>query len=409
MTDLDYQKLDKELDRVKTKVFLGSNAAFLGPLMCSVNFLWTTDIKTAQTNGISLYWNPIWFQKLPFETRLTTLLHELWHIALLHMIRCGTRDPRIWNWACDLAINNMLYQQGYTFDGTHPLLNDDINRWKLPGAVPCGIHSLTAAAEEIYDTLFSMPGLSVEGNWLWGHAEPDPVTGQMVGDEGDLIEPEEEGIGEHGIINKVVSAAAAAKLSGNSETGLPSEIETMLKRFLQPKLPWDVILQQFFQALTGQDYSWARPNRRYRDMYLPSLQEDESGLEHLIYYLDVSGSVSDGEVVRFNSEVKYIKDTFNPHRLTLVLFDDCIQRTYEFYEDDPFEEVVIVGRGGTNLAPVREHMIEHRPTAAVVFSDLCCHPMKPLPPGITIPTIWVGVNARPDSQVHFGKLVHIRE
>ena len=54
-------------------------------------------------------------------------------------------------------------------------------------------------------------------------------------------------------------------------------------------------------------------------------------------------------------------------------------------------------------------MIEHRPTAAVVFSDLCCHPMEPLPPGITIPTIWVGVNARPDSQVHFGKLVHIRE
>ena len=190
MTDLNYQMLDKELDRVKTKVFLGSNAAFLGPLLCSVNFLWTEDIKTAQTNGISLYWNPHWFIKLPFETRLTVLLHELWHIALLHMIRCGTRDPKIWNWACDLAINNMLYMQGYTFDDTCPWLNDDINRWKMPGAMPCGIHSLTAAAEEIYDTLFSMPGLSIEGNWLWGHAEPDPVSGEMVGDTGDLVEPE---------------------------------------------------------------------------------------------------------------------------------------------------------------------------------------------------------------------------
>ena len=183
----------------------------------------------------------------------------------------------------------------------------------------------------------------------------------------------------------------------------------MLKRFLQPKLPWDQLLQQFFQALTGQDYSWARPNRRYQNMYLPSLQEDESGLEHLIYYLDVSGSVSDGEVVRFNSEVKYIKETFNPYRLTLVLFDDRIQREYDFYEEDEFDEVVIVGRGGTNLAPVREHMLEHRPTAAVIFSDLCCAPMQPLPAGITIPTIWVGVNARPDSEVHFGKLIHIRE
>lgn len=394
MTDLNYQLLDKELDKVKTKVFLSKNAGFLGPLMCSVNFLWTEDIKTAQTNGISLYWNPHWFLKLPFDTRVSVLLHELWHIALLHMLRRGTRDPEIWNYACDICINNMLKTQGYTFEGTNPWIDPAYG---------------TQSAEEIYDGLYQMPNLSIYGEFVWGHAELDE-EGQLTGDRADILEPEEgDGTGQHGIINNVVQAATAAKLSGGGETGLPDEIETMLKRFLQPKLPWEQLLQQFFQALTGQDYSWARPNRRYRDMYLPSLQEDESGLEHLIYYLDVSGSVSDGEVVRFNSEVKYIKETFNPHRLTLVLFDDRIQREYNFYEEDEFDEVVIVGRGGTNLAPVREHMLEHRPTAAVIFSDLCCAPMEPLPPGITIPTIWVGVNARPDSEVHFGKLINIKE
>lgn len=395
MTDLNYQLLDKELDKVKTKVFLGNNAAFLGPLMCSVNFLWTEDIKTAQTNGISLYWNPHWFLKLPFDTRITVLLHELWHIALLHMIRRGSRDPKVWNYACDIAINNMLKAQGYSFSGTRPWLDSKYGEDN---------------AEAIYDELYQMSDLSVLGDFVWGHEEYNPETDEMEGDKEDILEPEDEdGISEHDIINKVVGASAAAKLSGAGDTGLPSEVETMLKRFLQPKLPWDVMLAQFFMALTGQDYSWARPNRRYRDMYLPSLHEDESGLEHLIYYLDVSGSVSDGEVVRFNSEVKYIKETFNPHRLTLVLFDDTIQREYDFYEDDEFDEVVIVGRGGTNLAPVREHMLEHRPTAAVIFSDLCCAPMDTLPAGIDIPTIWIGVNARPDSQVNFGKLTHIRE
>ena len=394
MTELNYQLLDKELDKVKTKVFLGSNAAFLGPLMCSVNFLWTEDIMTAQTNGISLYWNPHWFLKLPFDTRVTVLLHELWHIALLHMLRRGTRDPETWNYACDICINNMLKSQGYTFEGTNPWIDSAYG---------------TQSAEEVYDGLYQMPNLSVYGEFLWGHAELDE-EGQLTGDRADILEPEEgEGTRQYDIINKVVQAATAAKLSGAGETGLPDEIETMLKRFLQPKLPWEQLLQQFFQALTGQDYSWARPNRRYRDMYLPSLQEDASGLEHLIYYLDVSGSVSDGEVVRFNSEVKYIKETFNPYRLTLVLFDDRIQREYDFYGEDEFDEVVIVGRGGTDLAPVREHMLEHRPTAAVIFSDLCCAPMQPLPAGITIPTIWVGVNARPDSEVHFGKLIHIKE
>ena len=389
--ELDYQVLDKEMDRVKTKVFLGSNAAFLGPLMCSVNFLWTEDIKTAQTNGISLYWNPHWFLKLPFDTRITVLLHELWHIALLHMIRRGSRDLEIWNYACDININNMLKAQGYSFAGTSPWI--DASYGEQP-------------TEEIYDSLYALPDLSVLGDYVWGSESWDEE-----GDEGDIVEPEEgEGdVAEHTIINKVVQASTAAKMSGAGDDGLPSEIETMLKRFLQPKLPWELLLRQFFQALTGQDYSWSRPNRRYRDMYLPSLMEDESGLEHLIYYLDVSGSISDGEVVRFNSEVKFIKETFNPHRLTLVLFDHQIQREYDFYEDDPFEEIVIVGRGGTDLGPVREHMLEHRPTAAVVFSDMCCAPMQPLPPGIDIPTIWVGVNASNETQVHFGKLVHIKE
>jgi len=408
MNDLDYQMLDKELDRVKTKVFLSKNAGFLGPLMSSVNFQWTEDIKTAQTNGISLYWNPHWFLKLPFDTRMTVLLHELWHIAYLHMLRCGTRDPNIWNYACDILINNMLCYQSDTFNGTRPWLNDDINKWRTPFVPLIVNYGPDMPFEEIYDILFTVPALSIENIFVWGEEEEDQ-TGKLIGDDGDLLEPEDvNGIGGHAVTSKVVGAATAAALSGDS-TGLPGEVETMLKRFLQPKLPWETLLMQFFTALFGSDYSWARPNRRFQNMYLPSLQENANALEHLIYYLDVSGSVSDGEVVRFNSEVKYIKDVLNPHKLTLVLFDDCIQRVYEFLQEDPFEEVIIIGRGGTNLAPVREHMIENRPTAAIIFSDLQCTPMAPLPSGIDIPTIWVGVNARLDSKVNFGKLIHIRE
>lgn len=405
--DLDYQLLDKELDKVKTRVFLSKNAGFLGPLMSSINFSWTADIKTACTNGISMYWNPHWFLKLPFETRVTVLLHELWHIALLHMLRCGSRDPKVWNWACDLVINNMLYSQGYTFDGTFPCLNDDIKRWKHPQGRSWGVHDLQAAAEEVYDAIYQMPSVSIDGEFLWGHEEMDPETKEMVGDETDLVEPEDEsGLVEHSILSKVVGAAAAAELSGNAGD-IPGEIETTLKRFLQPKLPWNVLLNRFFESLGEFDYTWARPNRRYSDIYLPSLQEDTGALDHLMYFLDVSGSVSDGEVIRFNSEVKYIKETYNPKRFTLVLFDTIIQKVIEFYENDPFEEIVIVGRGGTSLVCVRDYMIEHKPTAAVIFSDLQCTPMQPLP--FEIPTIWVGVNARADSEVHFGKLIHIRE
>lgn len=395
--DLDYDKLDRELDKVKTKVFLGKSAAFLGSLMCSLNFAWTSDIKTACTNGTSLYWNPYWFQQLPFETRLTVLVHELWHVALLHMLRRGDRDPKVWNYACDIAINNMLKAEGYSFVGTDPWLEPKY------GEQP---------AEEIYDDMRGQPLITMEGLTIWGHEEGG------IGDEEDILDPGENpdgtidekaaAIGEFPIINQVVHASHTAKMAGEPGS-VPGEVESVLKRFLSPKLPWETLLMNFFNEISDFDYSWARPNRRYQDVYLPSLVESDNGLEHLIYYLDVSGSVSDGEVLRFNSEVKYIKDQFKPQKLTLVLFDTIIQREYVFLEEDPFEEVVIVGRGGTCLRCVREHMIQHKPTAAVVFSDMCCAPMEPLPAGVSINTIWVGVNAYKGAQVPFGKLIHIKE
>jgi predicted metal-dependent peptidase len=390
MIDLDYAELDKAIDRVKTKVFLGNNAAFLGPLMCSLNFSWTSDHPTAQTNGLSLYWNPVWFLKLPPETRLTVLMHEIWHVAFLHMVRRGTRNPKVWNYACDIMINNMLKKEGYSFAGTKPWINADYGE---------------QLAEEIYDALIALGHTSGPLEPMWGV----PAAPHMQDPDMDLMEPEDTGIDPRDIAAAVVQATTQAKMAGASEDGTVSDVETMLKRFLQPKLPWHVLLNRFMAELVQHDYSWAKPNRRYQDMYLPSVVDEDGGLQHLMYYLDVSGSVSDGEVIRFNSEVKFVKETFNPRRLTLVLFDNVIQRVYEFYENDEFNEVVIVGRGGTNLAPVREHMLENRPTAAIIFSDLQCHPMEPLPNGIEIPTIWIAVNARKDSMINFGKITHIKE
>lgn len=64
LPELDYLRLDRDLDRTKTRVFLGKNAAFLGPLMCSLEFKWDTTIETAATNGLMIKWNPYYFHFL---------------------------------------------------------------------------------------------------------------------------------------------------------------------------------------------------------------------------------------------------------------------------------------------------------------------------------------------------------
>lgn len=391
LPELDYRLLDREMDRTKTQVFLGKNASFLGPLMCSMNFAWVDDIETACTNGINLWWNPHFFLSMDPKTRVTILLHELWHPGFLHMIRRGDRDPEIWNYAADYVINNMLDDEGHKFGSFKPYLDHKYDGW---------------TTEQVYDELIKEREETIAKlpKFQW----TNPISG--LGDETDIIEPDDKDDKkalEHTILNNVVGASHSSGLSGGYGD-MPGEIELTLKRFLQPKLPWEQILSNFFNELSNQDYSWARPNRRYQSMYLPSIMDDDGGLDHIIYYLDVSGSISDGDIIRFHSEFKHVKEVFQPDKMTMVQFDTIIQKEDVFLKDDPFEETHVIGRGGTCLVCVRDHIIKNEPTAVVIFSDLQCEPMAPLPNGINVPIIWIALN-NSGAKVSHGQLVHLRE
>lgn len=385
--DLDYADLDRELDKVKTSTFLGKNACFIGSIMCTMPFTWTSDIKTACTNGISLWWNPYWFLQLPKETRKTVLMHELWHVGEMDMLRRGNRDPKLWNYACDVRINNRLQKQGYSFAGTTP--------WKDPVTFRNGdiVNYGDKPPEEIYDDLKRR----ADEEWL------DALKQWGLDDEGDLIELDgaDSAIAEMDVLSKVVQASQIAQMAGEKLSG---EIEEVLKQFLTPKIPWEQHVYRWFDAHIDFDYSMSKRNRRYQHVYLPSLVCSE-GLENLFYFFDVSASVTEGMKVRFNSEVKYIWETFKPEKLTLILFDTKITKVIELVEGDSFDHLTILGGGGTSLVCVREYIEEHKPTAAIIFTDLDCTPMQKTD---VCPILWVVVN-NPNKTVNCGDMIHIRE
>lgn len=378
--DFNLTELTRAMDIAKSEVFAGKSSAFFGPLMCSLNFIWTKDFPTAATDGVSFFWNPVWFMWLKPANRVTVIMHELWHVARLHMVRLGTKDPKIWNIACDIRINNDLQNAGYTFEGMFP---PPFDSWldQSYGLQP---------EEDIYDDLMSK-------------SEPPPVSPWDPDGAGDML-PDISDAAKQAQINKVIQATNQAKIAGKAGD-IPGDIEDIVKQFLAPIIAWEILLHRFFQDMIEEGYTWSRPNRRYAEMYLPDRDEDDGRLEHLIYYLDVSGSVTDAQVLRFNSEVKYIKEIYNPKKLTLVQFDHRITSEKTFLEEDSFDEVVVVGRGGTHFEPVRQHMIDHKPTCAVIFSDMYCEPMQPLP--FDIPIIWVAIGNR-GATVPFGEIVYIK-
>ena len=60
---LDHVSMQRDLDIVKSQVFRRPDAAFFGPLLCSLNFIWDATIPTAATNYESLMWSPIDFMR----------------------------------------------------------------------------------------------------------------------------------------------------------------------------------------------------------------------------------------------------------------------------------------------------------------------------------------------------------
>lgn len=367
---MDTPLLERELDRIKVKTFLGKNAAFFGPLMCNMHFSWNESIQTARTDGIIMEWNPDWFLRMVIEARETVLRHELEHVARLHGLRRGNRDPEIWNDACDHRINLDLEVEGYSFEGIEFGLKDP--------------RFMDMAEEEIYEILLAEAKTTPR--------VPNPLSGDL--------KPTQD---KHQAINNVVRAIQQAKAAGKAGD-IPGNLQLKVNDFLAPVLDPRVLLQRFFTDLGDMHYSWKRPNRRYQDIYMPSLEPDTDRLQHLAYYLDISGSVSDYEIKRFNSEIKYVKDLFNPRRLTIITFDEIIQDVIEITEDDQFDKITVTGRGGTSLKCVRQHIIDTAPSAALVFSDLDCSRMKPLPQ--PIPILWIITGKRYHTP-HFGQMIHL--
>ena len=377
---LDHTSMQRDLDIVKSQVFRRPDAAFFGPLLCSLNFIWDATIPTAATNYESLMWSPIDFMRCRDEGKgegVSTLMHELWHNARLHDIRQGSRCPDVWNHACDIWINRELKKAGY-FIGDTWLLRPDLDKIETE--------------EDIYDHLKKPGGGGANGpSCSHGHAnaQSGPLTQNQI---------------QAGIAN-VVKAMQAAKMAGQPGA-IPGHMEQIVDKFLSPIIPWEQHLYQWMSDLAEEDYTWSRPSRRHSEIYLPSRFEDEGRLEHLLYFQDVSGSITDRDIMRFNSELKYVWDTFKPKKMTIAQFDTRITRIDEFEEGDPYKKIKIVGRGGTDLRPVRELIEKMEPTAAIIFSDMQVDPMKK----IDIPILWVAVDSGWGSghQPTFGKTIHIK-
>ena len=99
---------------VKARSELVLDHPFFGVLALRLRLKNDPGCETAWADGRTLGFNSEYMQKLSLEQTKGLLGHEVMHLACGHHLRRNGRNARLWNQACDLAINWLLLDAGLT-------------------------------------------------------------------------------------------------------------------------------------------------------------------------------------------------------------------------------------------------------------------------------------------------------
>lgn len=352
---------------------------FLSTVCFMLKLRYDEAIETGATNGTELIIAPTFFMGLDDECRVTLLAHETFHVALQHcMIMDKFLNKLKFNYAADYVINCFLVEAGFK-----PIAN-----WLYDPQYK------GMSTQQVYDKLPDKAEdlAKLSGGVLDQHLSPDGT--KEGGDKMTPIEVQQE------IVNILNTAAEVASRSGQPGS-IPSDVEVFLDKLSKPKLPLSQMLRKFFTAVAKNDYTWKKFNRRMLPMLLPALSGNK--LTELAFAYDMSGSVSNKDTNRYQSELVGVLRFLKPDKLRLVQFDTSIRHDDKIRSLSELSRVKLCGRGGTDINPLMEWAAKHRPTALVVFTDgEYYHPT--INPGI--PVLWV-VHGRRKEQFRcdFGTII----
>ena len=337
-------------------------------------------IPTAETNMREIRYNPKFINSLTTEVVIFVLVHEAFHIMLMHGIRRGHRDPQLWNIACDFAINIQLKDWGFS------LWDKCCVDAKYRGM----------SADQIYDLLMEQG----KGRGKGGQGKPGDEQG---GFGGDLKEPEgiEDAEGkanvEREIKGKITTATTIARMAGK----MPADLDKMLNGLLNPKVPWDDELQNLLQRVCYDEENWNRRNRRVTNYYLPSRYNLKCG--EIIIIGDTSGSMQQPDMDKAASEINGVKDKVNPERIRVVWADAKACNHMEVFEDGEDLKLHPVGGGGTDMRLPMKFVEQFDPRVVILMTD-CETPWPKVEPDY--PLIVVSTTK---AKCPWGRTIHIND
>jgi len=346
----------------------------LARYIANVRIFWSYSIPTACAGHGFIFFNPKFYDSIPEETRITVCVHEIWHLILKHLDRGKDCDPYIHNKAADHVINNALEDDGFTFEGTDPYKDPQYKHM---------------STEQVYNDIYEdekkkKPDLASMGGHIPAELIEDLVE-QIANAEDKTLEDQKSKADK--------DVDAHNKQAGNATGSQGIKLELTHQRHMIIGATYNEIFKPYLtDPLTGGKRTFMRPNRRQHAMskklQLPGRfpkRGHKNRLKHLVYALDVSGSINQKQAQQFHESVRTIKELLNPSKLTVLFFDTKIKLERTFTDKESYGNIQVHAGGGTDLRNVYARTKELEPEALVIFTDLCVG----IPPKPDWETIWL--------------------
>ena len=421
------EAIENKLSAARTRLIL--DKPFLGALVLRLP-LQAADPSWCATTGTDarkFYYNPEYIEELRADETQFVLAHEALHCALSHFARRGHRVKHRWDIACDYAINPILVDEGLkpppgslmlneyrgmTAEEIYPLIEDNDmsetldqhlydkqdqhaeggqdkqqnpleqkNKKTQPGGEgqeqqPQQQHSGDKPSADPGEGQDNNQDPDKPGAGLPKQhdqaAQQQPNSKDTADDSSQSAEPEPLTESEKDALHvqwqqRLAGAAQQAQQAGKLGEGMAR----MIDFFLQPTLPWRVLLARYMNSISRDDYSYTRPSSRRGDPAIyPSLRSPQM---KVVVAVDVSGSIHEDELNEFIAEVDSLKSQVRA-RVTLLTCDSRITGdspwVFEAWEHCQLPERII-GGGGTDFTPVFDWVENHdqHPDLLVYFTD----------------------------------------
>ncbi|MCK4874620.1 MAG: hypothetical protein KAS26_02125 [Sulfurimonas sp.] len=347
--------IEQKISKAKAKLLV--DYPLFGTIASRLELVLNDDIQSFKSDGIKLEYNSDFFQSLQASEMEFVFANGAMHASLAHEQRKNSRSGWLWQMATDLAINDMLVQNGMD----RP--DEAQYRKRFEGMY----------AEEIYAELKDDMLSEVISDSSDESSEGSKLNGLEESSLCNISDKELQGQTQQAQIQdeQLFEEFAKAILEAEQKSGeIPATIDRFFTLISEGKIDWRDELKVAIDRFHKDDYALIPPNKKFLHLgiYLPTCISQRF---KLVVAVDSSGSVDEELLNEFLSELNFLMNTIQNYQIDLLVCDEKIQSHKTYYSGDILE-ADLKGGGATDFRPVFEFVEnELEDTKLLIyFSDL---------------------------------------